>query len=178
MENLDRSLSGDYEVTLDEAGRIAIPRYLRTILEKDQVVLTRGPNHCLWLYTAEDWKERLKTIVRIADPDTALGRDIRRQYIGSAHPLDMDKQGRILVPPSLREYAGLSRDCMVVGNHDYIEIWDKEQHKAYECGKDGFEEKSEAFAKEKERKGLNAGNNAHSGAAGTGSALPGAEGRE
>jgi len=173
---LDRSLSGEYEVTLDEAGRIAIPRYLRTILEKDRVVLTKGADPCLWLYSAEDWKERLKTIVDNTDPDSAYDRDIRRRFIGPAHPLDMDKQGRVLIAPPLREFAGLSRECIVVGQHSYIEIWDKERYKTYECSQEKYEERSEAFAKEK--KGLrNGGNSAHAGIAGGSGAISRSEGQ-
>jgi MraZ protein len=176
MENLDRSLSGEYEVTLDEAGRIAIPRHLRLILEKDQVVLTKGADPCLWLYTADDWKGRLKTIVDTTDPDSARGRDIRRRYIGPAHPLDMDKQGRVLIAPPLREFAGLSRDCMVVGQHSYIEIWDKERYKAYECSQEKYEERSEAFAREKKEL-KDDGNSSHSGFAGGSDTISGSKGQ-
>jgi len=173
---LDKSLSGEYDVILDEAGRIAIPRYLRAMLEKDRVVLTKGADPCLWLYAAEDWKERLKTIVDTTDPDSERGRDIRRRYIGPAHPLDMDKQGRILIAPPLREFAGLSRECVVVGQHSYIEIWDKERYKAYECGQNEYKERSEAFATEKKEL-KNAGSSAHSGITGGSDAVSRSEGQ-
>jgi MraZ protein len=175
--SMDKYPSGEYEVTLDEAGRIAIPRYLRLILEKDHVVLTKGADPCLWLYTAEAWKERLKTIVDTTDPDSARGRDIRRRYIGPAHPLDMDKQGRILIAPPLREFAGLSRECMVVGQHNYIEIWDKERYKAYECSQAKYEERSETFAKEKKELSNN-GNSTHAGIVGGSGAISRSEERE
>jgi MraZ protein len=175
MENLDKLLMGDHAVTLDEAGRIAIPRNLRTTLEQDKVVLTRGADPCLWLYTAESWMERRKEITNNTDPDSAHGRDILRRFIGNAHPIDIDKQGRVLIPPTLREFAGLAKDCMVIGQINYIEIWDKERYAAYECSQEKYDEISETFAREKESK--NAGNNPHSGTAGRDHTVSGAEGQ-
>lgn len=173
---MDKSLSGEHEVTLDESGRIAVPRSLRAILEKEQVVLTKGADPCLWLYTVEEWKQRLKTIVDTTDPDSAHGRDIRRRFIGPAHQLEMDKQGRVLIAPPLREFAGLIKDCMVVGQHSYIEVWDKERYKSYECSQDRYNGVSESFVKEKELK--NAGNSPYSGTAGGNNTISRAEGKE
>jgi MraZ protein len=164
-------LTGEYEVTLDEAGRIAIPRYLRNILDKDQVVLTRGADSCLWLYTVEYWMNRVETLIGSADPDTELGREVRRRY-GPAHPLDLDKQGRVLIAPSLREFAGLSKDCIVLGQFDYIEVWDKERYRAHECSQEKYLEVSEAFARVK-----GDGNSSRAGAAGGDIAVSRAEGQ-
>ena len=173
---MKKFLTGIYEVALDEAGRIAVPRYLRTILGKNGVVLTKGADPCIWLYTAEDWEERVEVVLAKTDYDTEDDRDIRRHYLGYAHPLDMDKQGRVLVPSILREYAGLSKECFVLGQHDYIEIWDKERYKAYECSQEEFRKKSEAFARMK-KEGKNAGNSAHSGVTGRSDTLPRSEGQ-
>ena len=173
---MKKFLTGIYEVTLDEAGRIAIPRYLRTILEKNEVVLTKGADPCIWLYTAEEWDVRAEAIMERTDSDSEDDRDIRRYYIGHAHPLDMDKQGRILVPSILREHADLSKDCIVLGLYDYIEIWDKERYKAYECSQEEFRKKSEEFARMK-KEGKNAGNNARSGVTGGSDTLPRSEGQ-
>ncbi|MDR0290099.1 MAG: division/cell wall cluster transcriptional repressor MraZ [Treponema sp.] len=164
MVDLNMIIMGDHDATLDEAGRIAIPRDLRNSLEQGKVVLTRGADPCLWLYTAEKWMERMQEIVKNTDPDTALGREVLRRNIGYAHSIDVDKQGRILIPPTLREFAGLSKECTVVGQLRYIEIWDKERRAAHECSQDAYLEFSEKFAREKELK--NAGNSPHAGIAG------------
>jgi MraZ protein len=174
--NLEKLLMGRQEVILDEAGRIAIPRNLRNTIEQGKVVLTRGVDPCLLLYTAEEWMERLEEIANNTDPDTARGRDILRRNIGNAHPLEIDKQGRILVPQILREFAGLSRECMVVGQLWYIEIWDKERYEACECSQEEYYERSEVFAKEKEFK--NAGNRSHAGIIGGDNTVSLSEGQE
>jgi MraZ protein len=175
VENLDNLLMGDYDVTLDEAGRIAIPRNLRNTLEKGKVVLTKGADPCLWLYTAEEWVERTKDIKNNADSDTPQGRQMRRHNIGNAHLVDIDKQGRVLIPPTLRKFAGLVKDCVVMGQIDYLEIWEKERYAPYECTKEEYNEVSEAFAREKGQK--NAGNSSHSGITGRDNSVSRSEGR-
>jgi MraZ protein len=166
MGKLDQSLMGDFDVIIDEAGRIAIPRELRAIIGESEVVVTRGPDPCLWLFTSEKWEDRLGRIMEEADPDSAEGRDIRRRNL-RAFRLYLDKQGRILINPRLREFAGLSRDCMVMGQGDYIEIWNKERWEENECSQDKYYERSERFSQAKKEKELrNVGNSAHSGAAG------------
>jgi MraZ protein len=176
MENLSMILMGDYDVTLDEAGRIAIPRDLRNIVEQGKVVLTRGADPCIWLYTAEKWMERIQEIVKNTDSDTELGREVLRRNIGYARSLDIDKQGRILIPPTLRDFAGLSKDCVVIGQHRYIEIWDKERRAKHECSQDKYLELSEKFAREKELK--NAGNSSHAGIIGGDNTVSRSEGQE
>ena len=165
MGKLDNSFMGDYDVVLDEAGRIFIPRELRAIIANSDVVLTRGPDPCLWLFTVEGWEKRLGFLEE-TDPDSAEGRDIRRRNL-RAFRISLDKQGRVLINPRLRDFAGLNKNCMVVGMHDYIEIWDSGRWEANECSQDKYYERSERFAEEKKEKKLrNAGDSAHTGAAG------------
>ena len=183
MGILEKSLMGDYNVLLDEAGRVAIPRELRAIIGESDIVLTRGPDPCLWLFTIEKWEERLKSIAEEADPDSAEGRDIRRRNL-RAFKLGLDKQGRVLINPQLRQFAGLSKECMVVGQHDYVEIWDMERWEANECGQDKYYERSERFAQAKKEKELrNVGysaryeSSAYSGSPGGNAAVSRSEGR-
>ena len=124
-------LSGEYNVTLDDTGRIALPRKLRDILDMDKVVLTRGADECLWLYPPEQWDLFQKDVFDATDQFTREGRRQRLRFIGSRQDVDIDRQGRILIPPSLREHAGLSKSCVVLGQIDYIEIWDEDRYKAY-----------------------------------------------
>ncbi|MDR0495164.1 MAG: hypothetical protein LBG95_06020 [Treponema sp.] len=179
MGILDKSLMGDYDVVLDEAGRVAIPRELRAIIGESKVVLTRGPDPCLWLFTAEKWEERLVNIAAEADPDSAEGRDIRRRNL-RAFQLELDRQGRVLINPRLRKFAGLSKDCMIVGQHEYVEIWDVERWEANECSQEKYHERSERFSqakKEKEKELRNAGKSAYSGVTGRNDTVSGSEGQ-
>ena len=165
-----------YNVTLDEAGRLAIPREHRAIIAENVIYLTRGADSCLWLYTVEEWNKRLAKI-RKTKPDTAKGRKIRRHYLSYVHRLVIDKQGRINIPPNLCEIASLSKDCVVKGQDNYIEIWDKERAEANECSEEEFLEISEEFAcidEDEEDDGIDA----YSGAAGGDNTLSRAEGRE
>jgi MraZ protein len=164
MENTNLLFHGEYDVTLDDAGRIAVPRNIRIALDKE-VVLTKGVEPCLWLYAPDKWEKRLNAIIAKAKPDTADGRKIRRRYV--AHYLELDKQGRILIPPTLREHAGLLKDCVVLGQYDYAEIWDKERCKAHDCSEEEYQEISEKFVKmKKEKESSDAGNIAHPGSSG------------
>jgi len=163
-------LSGEYSVTLDDTGRIALPRDLRDELEKGQVVLTKGPDSCLWLYPAEQWKEQERLILRNTNRYSPEGREIMRNFIGPQKYLDMDRQGRILIPPTLRDHAGLSKDknCIILGQYDYIELWTEDRYRTHmESNVDVLNAGLEKLgARIDERDGDDAGNNAHSGTAG------------
>jgi MraZ protein len=147
--------SGEYNVTLDDTGRIALPRKLRDILEKEKVVLTKSADPCLWLYAPEQWGLFEKDIYKATDQFSPQGSRRRRHFIGSKQELDIDRQGRILVPPTLRDYAGLSKGCVVLGQIDYIEIWDEERYRAYldaseDDFKAGLEELGERITQKKD----------------------------
>ena len=124
-------LTGEYSATLDETGRISLPRRLRDILGISNVVLTNGFDNCLVLYTVEKWMEQRKIILNKTNQFSAKNRAIRRRIIGPAQEIEIDKQGRIQVPPNQRDYAGLSKDCIVLGQYDYVEIWAEDTYKAY-----------------------------------------------
>ena len=171
---------GEFNVTLDDTGRISLPRRLRDILQTEKVVLTKGADSCLWLYAADHWNVQEEIIVNSTDHFSARGRRQRQHFIGSRQELDIDRQGRILIPPALRDHAGLSRECIVLGQVDYIEIWDVDRYKAYlnaseEDFKAGLEEIGAII-----KKGSlgNYGNNPHSGVAGGDSTVPRSEGQE
>ena len=92
----------------------------------DGVVVTRGFDSCLLVYPMGEWTplaERVSAL-SISDPDV---RSLRRLLFSDAVDLELDKQGRILVPAGLRDYAGLDREAVVTGMHRFIEIWSPEQ---------------------------------------------------
>jgi MraZ protein len=167
-------LDGGYNVTLDDTGRIALPRKLRDILE-DGVIITRGAESSLWLFAFEQWVLFEKAIYDATNKFSARGRRQQRRFIGAKQKLDIDRQGRILIPPTLREHAGLSKDCIVLGLVDYLEIWDETRYKEYlaESEKDFEDDLEEISVRMEKERGL--GNDSpRSGTAGTGFALPGA----
>jgi MraZ protein len=132
-------LSGEYNVTLDDTGRIALPHSLREVLEKDRVVLTKGADSCLWLYNVRQWEIQEKLIISTTNRYKPKGRIMLQRFIGPKKTLDMDKQGRILIPPTLRDHAGLSKECIVLGQYDYVEIWAEDRYRAHlEASVDDF----------------------------------------
>jgi len=178
--SLEKSFFGRHDVTLDEAGRLAIPRVFRDKLHHGQVYLTKGVDACIRLYTVEKWAERVEEIVRTEDPDDIEGSETWLHYFANAAPVDIDKQGRVLIPEDLREFAGLSKDCKVVGMYRYIDIWDKERFIAKDkeiSQEDKSKQRSANFAKRK-REEKNAGNSSHSGVAGGDHTVSRAEGKE
>ena len=112
---------GRYAHTLDAKGRLAIPARFREALAEG-VVLTRGIDRCLALYPMAAWTPLAEKIdaLPISDPDA---RTFRRMVFAEAVNLDLDAQGRVLVPPELRRYAEIDREALVVGVNTSIEIW-------------------------------------------------------
>jgi MraZ protein len=117
---------GQYFYTLDSKGRLIIPSRYREHLQCE-VVVTRGLDRCITLYPIAVWKE-------IADKVTALpitdrrGRALRRIFFSDANKIELDRQGRILLPERLRKFAGLTTttEVAIVGLDRFIEIWNPE----------------------------------------------------
>ena len=113
---------GEYKHNLDTKGRIIMPSKFRELLD-GQFVITRGLDRCLFAYTEEEWsriEEKLKTLP-LTKKDA---RKFTRLFFSGAATVEIDKQGRINIPQNLREYAGLLKDCTVIGVSSRIEIWD------------------------------------------------------
>lgn len=112
---------GQFQHSLDSKGRITIPAKFREIL-KDTFVLTKGLDSCLFVYPKDEWtvlEQKLKSL-----PFTQ--KDVRafiRLFFAGAVETDIDKQGRILIPPHLREHACIEKDVMIIGVSNRAEIW-------------------------------------------------------
>lgn len=115
---------GRFSHNLDAKGRLAIPARFREAFGND-VVITRGIDRCLSLYPMSAWEPLAAKVsaLSISDPDA---RTFRRMVFAEAAGAEFDRQGRILIPPELRRYAGLDREAVVVGMHTYVEIWSPE----------------------------------------------------
>jgi len=125
---------GTYSPRLDEKGRVFLPAKFRDELAEG-LVITKGQERCLYVFSATEFG-RLTERLREA-PLTAKGaRDYSRVFFASAHDDTPDKQGRVTVPPQLREYAGLDRDCVVIGANTRVEIWDAEAWSTYLAGQE------------------------------------------
>jgi len=112
---------GRFADTVDAKGRLAVPARFRDELG-DGVVLTRGIDRCLALYPLAAWMPLAEQVsaLPISDPDA---RTFRRMVFAEAADLELDAQGRILLPPDLRRYAEIERDAFVVGVNTSVEIW-------------------------------------------------------
>ena len=120
----------EYNHSLDAKGRVIVPQKFREQLG-EKFVLSRGMDHCLNLYTREAWKEftdKLGQLPVLSSPD---GRKVTRFFIAGAEEMETDKQGRILIPQVLREFARLDKEVVLAGVGGRIEIWDKASWEAY-----------------------------------------------
>jgi len=141
-------LTGEFRVTLDEKGRISLPAGLRKEIDDPSLRITKGHDNCLSLYTLSKWETLVSTqIAENTDPFSRKDRSLLRRIIGPSQEIEVDKAGRIPIPQSLREFANLSKDCIVLGQISYIEIWDEERYLKYlETSGDEFEEASEELS--------------------------------
>jgi MraZ protein len=121
---------GEYEHALDERGRVTLPKKIRLELGREEVVLSRGFDACIFGFDKESWeKEATKQLESPVTDEKA--RAIRRYMFAGAEKVETDKLGRILMPTLLKEYAHINRDVMVIGAGDHFEIWDKKAWKEY-----------------------------------------------
>jgi MraZ protein len=125
---------GTHRPRLDEKGRLALPAKFRDELAGG-VVLTKGQDRCLYGYTADAFS-RLAEALRDAQVGSQAMRNYQRTFFGSASLEVPDKQGRVTLPLPLREYAGLARDCVVVGTNARFEVWSAPAYDAWEAGND------------------------------------------
>jgi len=115
---------GEYNHTIDTKGRLIIPSKFREQLG-DEFIVTKGLDGCLFVFPRNEWQifeEKLRTL-----PLTQKNaRKFTRFFVAGATTCEVDKQGRILLPQTLREFAGLEKDVVLAGNLNRIEIWSKE----------------------------------------------------
>jgi len=115
-------LTGEVDHQIDDRGRVAIPRAFRDSLEHGGF-LTRGWHGCLFLFPWEQWRDIEDKLNRVRITDMAG--DIVKQFFSGGTKMTIDRQGRVIIPAALREYAGIDRDVVVRGVINRIEIWSK-----------------------------------------------------
>ncbi len=118
------ALMGTYHHNIDAKGRMSFPTKLRDLLGGEFYVTKSINQKCLTIYSKSEWEKLANKIAEL--PDSMGGLDIKRWLFSGAGELVPDKQGRVLIPSDLREFAGLKKDVVVIGLDDKAEIWDKE----------------------------------------------------
>jgi len=120
---------GEYQATIDEKGRISIPAKFRTQL-KSKVVVTRGLDNSLFLYTIEEWKKLAEKLASLPI-STANTRAFSRLMLAGAMDCDVDKQGRIILPGYLKDFAKIQKKIVFAGLFNRIEVWSEELWNVY-----------------------------------------------
>ena len=134
---------GEYNHTLDDKGRLAIPAKFRAILKKGAVV-TKGLDNCLFLYTKDQW-EKIAARFAALPISQAKSRAFARHLLAGAMDLEFDNQGRITLPEYLRQFSSLKKKVIVAGLYNHLEIWDEAAWNKYKIE---IEKNSNAIAEE------------------------------
>lgn len=119
---------GRFDHTIDSKGRTSIPSKFREVLSTnyDERLIITNFDDCLWAYPVKEWQvieEKVSALPQFKPEVKAL----QRVFISAATECPIDKQGRIIIPPTLREYAGMDKDIVLVGMTKRIELWSKER---------------------------------------------------
>ncbi len=121
---------GEYQVSFTAPGRIVLPKKLRELLKGNTLVITKGFDNCIAGYDTEDWEGRSKALLSVSLLEKEL-LDKRRFIFSSAVYLEIDEQGRFVIPRSLLQYGELSEKAIIVGVGDHFEIWNTEKWEKY-----------------------------------------------
>lgn len=117
-------LMGEYHHSLDEKNRLIIPSKFRCELG-EEVIVTRGLDKCLFIYSKKEWESIVNKLSSL--PFTKKdARDFNRFFLSGATTIGFDKQGRINISSPLVTYANLTKDCVIIGVNERLEIWDEE----------------------------------------------------
>jgi MraZ protein len=124
---------GANKLTLDSKGRMVMPtRYRERLHERcgGKLVITVDKDQCLLIYPMPDWEEIERKVMRLPSSNPR-SRRLQRLMVGHATELELDGQGRVLLPPNLREFGALTRDAMLIGQGLHFELWDEVRWNEY-----------------------------------------------
>ncbi len=125
---------GTFKHSLDSKGRVAIPNKLRRQMEKidnkEVLVITQGFDDCLFAYPLDEWETMEQKASHLALLDGAA-RDAKRLFFGPATECVLDKMGRVIIPQNLRDYASITKEVIILGSLEKIEIWSKTNYSDY-----------------------------------------------
>lgn len=123
-------LLGEHEHTIDEKNRLTLPAKFRQAFDGG-LVLSRGIERCLIAYPRSEWAAAVESRLSELDQLSKEGRLMQRYFFSGAAEAELDKQGRVMVPSSLSDYAGLGKEVVVAGIRDHLEIWDRASWRAH-----------------------------------------------
>ncbi|MCI5898197.1 MAG: division/cell wall cluster transcriptional repressor MraZ [Anaerovoracaceae bacterium] len=135
---------GEYQNSIDAKGRIIVPAKFREELGY-KFILTKGLDNCLFIYSMEEWKkfeDKLKSL----PVSSKEARAFVRYFFSSAVECEIDKQGRMTIPPILREHANITKDLVTIGVMSRVEIWSRESWNAYTDDSMNYDEIAEKMA--------------------------------
>jgi MraZ protein len=115
---------GRFEHSVDNKGRVSVPARFRGELA-GELIITRGNDRCLYLFTQDAW-EPLAAKLNALPTGDADARNLRRAVFSAAEPVELDRQGRIMIPDHLRQYSNITGNVSIIGLGTYIEIWDQQ----------------------------------------------------
>ncbi len=121
---------GEYEHALDDRGRVTLPRKIRQEITGAEVVLARGYEGCVFGFDKESWEKEAGKHLDTPVTDEK-GRAVRRYLFAGAQKVEIDKLGRVLLPPQLKEHGAIADKVHVVGAGDHFEIWDTARWREY-----------------------------------------------
>lgn len=126
--------SGEYSHSIDRKGRLIIPSTFREILNEryeEHFIIAKGLDICLMLYPPDEWNELEKKMKEVPTVTNDNARTFKRFLLSGAVECAVDKQGRIMIPSNLRAFAQITKDVVITGNLEKIEIWAKERWLEY-----------------------------------------------
>lgn len=121
---------GEYKINFSGVGRLLLPKKVRELLKGSDFILTKGFDDCLAGYDKDDWEKRATELL---NPSLLQPGDLeqRRSIFSALAYLEIDDQGRFVVPKNLLNYAGLKEEAVIIGVGDHFEIWNPEKWKKY-----------------------------------------------
>lgn len=122
-------LMGEFHHNIDEKSRLIIPSKFRNELG-DRIVITKGLDKCLFIYSEPEWNKIMQKVSNLQFTKKNV-RVFERTFIGGASLIEFDKQGRINITSPLVHYAGINKECIIIGVNERLEIWSKEEFDSY-----------------------------------------------
>lgn len=127
---MDNFFIGEYQHTIDQKKRLAVPAKFRQILGK-KAVITRGLDNCLFLYPLKEWQKLAKKLSKLPFSQSDV-RGFVRVMLAGAMEVKIDSLGRILIPDYLKKYASLKKKVVFAGLYNRAEIWDEQKWRQYQ----------------------------------------------
>ena len=117
---------GEFQVSFTGLGRIVLPKKIRELLKGNSFIVTKGFDKCLAGFDKQDWEDRANELLQVSLLEQE-NLDKRRFVFSSASSLEIDEQGRFVIPKNLLEFAGVSKKVVIIGVGDHFEFWDEEK---------------------------------------------------